>query len=119
MVRLQPEWLPALAIYLAVISGLHLAWEVLQLPLYTIWTTGSLAEQVFAVVHCTGGDLMIALSSLVAAWLLTWAGRLASTAFPARGDADDWLLASRIPPSASGSTFMSGSRGPIRTGCRP
>ncbi len=73
MVRLQPEWLPALAIYLAVTSGLHLAWEALQLPLYTIWTTGTLAEQVFAVVHCTGGDLMIALYSLVAALLLTWA----------------------------------------------
>jgi hypothetical protein len=73
MVRLQPEWLPALAIYLVVIGGLHLAWEALQLPLYTIWTTGSLAEQVFAVVHCTGGDLMIALSSLVAALLLAWA----------------------------------------------
>ena len=73
MVRLQSEWLPALATYLAFISGLHLAWEAVQLPLYTIWTTGTLGEQVFAVVHCTGGDLIIALSSLVAALLLTWA----------------------------------------------
>jgi len=73
MVPLQPAWLPALATYLAIIGGLNLLWEVLQLPLFTIWTTGSLAEQVFAVVHCTGGDLLIALASLVIALIGTWA----------------------------------------------
>lgn len=71
MAHLRPEWLPALGTYLGVIGGLNLVWEVLQLPLYTIWTTGTLAEQAFAVVHCTGGDLLIALSSLVAALLVT------------------------------------------------
>ena len=54
-------------------------WETLQLPLYTIWTTGTVGEQAFAVVHCTGGDLLIALSSLVGALLLVgtreWPGR--------------------------------------------
>lgn len=73
MARLQAEWLPALGIYLGVIGGLNLVWEVLQLPLYKIWTTGSFGEQTFAVVHCTGGDLLIALASLVAALLITWA----------------------------------------------
>jgi len=73
MVPPQPAWLPALATYLAVIGGLNLLWEVLQLPLFTIWTTGTLAEQAFAVVHCTGGDLLIALTSLVVALLATWA----------------------------------------------
>lgn len=73
MARLQPGWLPALGTYLGVIGGSNLVWEVLQLPLYTIWTTGTLAEQAFAVVHCTGGDLLIALSALVAALLVTWA----------------------------------------------
>jgi hypothetical protein len=69
----RPAWLPALATYLAAIGGLNLIWEVLQLPLYTIWTTGTLGERAFAVVHCTGGDLLIALSSLVAALLVSWA----------------------------------------------
>ena len=73
MARLQTEWLFAMGTYLAVIGGANLVWEVLQLPLYTIWTTGTLAEQAFAVVHCTGGDLLIALSSLVAALIVTWA----------------------------------------------
>jgi hypothetical protein len=73
MVRLQPAWLPALATYLAVIGGLNLIWEVLQLPLFTIWATGSLSERTFAVVHCTGGDLVIAFVSLVIALIGTWA----------------------------------------------
>ena len=66
-------WLPALATYLAAIGALNLVWEVLQLPLFTIWATGSLAERTFAVVHCTGGDLLIALVSLVIALIGTWA----------------------------------------------
>ena len=73
MVPLQQAWLPALATYLAVIGGLNLIWEVLQLPLFTIWATGTLAERTFAVVHCTGGDLLIALVSLVIALIGTWA----------------------------------------------
>lgn len=50
--------------YLALLVPANLAWEVGQLPLYTIWVTGSPGEQVYAVLHCTAGDAMIALSSL-------------------------------------------------------
>ena len=39
-------------------------WESLHLPLYTIWTTGTLREKAFAVLHCTGGDILIGLSVL-------------------------------------------------------
>lgn len=60
------EWLRALRVYLGVTVLANLAWETLQLPLYTIWTTGTLGERAFAVVHCIGGDVLIALSSLVA-----------------------------------------------------
>ena len=50
----RPDWLRALRIYfVAIITG-NLAWEVLHLPLYTIWTLGSPVEQAFAVAHCTG-----------------------------------------------------------------
>jgi hypothetical protein len=48
----------------------NLTWEVLQLPLYTIWRTGTLPEQVFAVLHCTAGDLLIAGSALGVALLV-------------------------------------------------
>jgi hypothetical protein len=57
----------ALCIYLAVIAAGNLAWESLHLPLYTLWRTGTRGEQAFAVIHCTGGDLMIALASLILA----------------------------------------------------
>ncbi|MBX9909293.1 MAG: hypothetical protein K2Z25_11315 [Beijerinckiaceae bacterium] len=72
-------WLPAARIYLAIIAVGNLLWEVAHLPLYTIWTTGTVREQAFAVVHCTGGDLLIATSSLVIGLILVgdsqWPGR--------------------------------------------
>lgn len=48
----------------AVVSApLHLAWELAQLPLYTIYYEGSRAGIAFAVAHCTGGDVLIALGT--------------------------------------------------------
>jgi hypothetical protein len=60
----------ALAIYLGVIAVGNLAWESLHLPLYTLWRTGTPGEKVFAVVHCTGGDILIGLSTLILALVL-------------------------------------------------
>jgi hypothetical protein len=70
MRALESNWLKALRVYLGVSLGSHLAWEALHLPLYTIWQTGSFDEQAFAVLHCTGGDALIALASLVGALLV-------------------------------------------------
>ena len=53
--------------YLALSAGLHLAWEVIQLPFHAIWQTGSRGEMASAVVHCTAGDVMIATLTLVIA----------------------------------------------------
>lgn len=64
------SWLGATRIYLGTSAILHLVWEILQLPLYTIWRTGTLGEIAFAVLHCTAGDLMIASLSLVVALLV-------------------------------------------------
>jgi hypothetical protein len=47
---------------------------------YTIWTTGTAREQALAVVHCTGGDMLIAAASLLAALLL-----IGTREWPARG----------------------------------
>ncbi len=70
------DWHQALRRYLVVSFLAHLIWEILQLPLYTVWTTGTLAQQTFAVLHCTVGDTMIAgLSMLLALALFaraTW-----------------------------------------------
>lgn len=62
-------WLTALRRYLAFVIPANLVWEIAQLPLYTIWSTGSWGEIVFAVIHCTGGDALMASTSLLGALL--------------------------------------------------
>ena len=80
------NWLRGLRIYLASIATMNFAGESLQLPLYTIWNTGTAREQAFAVVHCTLGDVLIALSALILALFIagdvTWpAGRFWQVVF--------------------------------------
>lgn len=56
----------AIALYIGFSVIGHLVWEIAQLPLYSLWHTASRAELAFAVLHCTGGDLLLAASVLVA-----------------------------------------------------
>lgn len=63
--------LKAICIYLTVSALAQLAWEALQLPLYTIWSTGTMREKAFALAHCTTGDVLTAASCLVVALMLT------------------------------------------------
>jgi hypothetical protein len=58
------NWLGAQRAYLLTIAVGDFVWETAQLPLYTLWQTGTPGEKLFAVVHCTLGDLLIALSAL-------------------------------------------------------
>jgi hypothetical protein len=74
--------LQALRRYFAVMLPGNLAWEIAHLPLYTLWTTGTLREQAFAVAHCTAGDLLIAAVSLMCALLLMGDARWPRTGFP-------------------------------------
>jgi len=82
-----PDWPRALRVYLGVTALGDLAWEAAHLPLYTLWETGTAGEKLFAVMHCTGGDLLIALSCLALAlisvgdraWPLHAHGRVAVT----------------------------------------
>lgn len=74
----QPEhdgaWLRTLRRYIAFVVPAHLFWEFAQLPLYTIWWDGTPGEILFAVVHCTGGDALIAIAALVSALLIAGTG---------------------------------------------
>jgi hypothetical protein len=67
-------WLRVLRRYLLFVALANLAWETAQLPLYTLWWESGFGQIAFAVVHCTGGDLLIATASLVLA-LLCFADR--------------------------------------------
>lgn len=74
--------LPALGSYAAVTLGANLIWETAQLPLYTIWRTGGPSEIAFAVLHCTGGDLVIAVSALFLALSIAGHRDWPSMSFP-------------------------------------
>lgn len=60
----------ALRAYLSTAFVGNLIWEFAQMPLYTLWVTGTVREIAFAALHCTGGDMLIAAAALGAAWLL-------------------------------------------------
>ena len=77
----QGAWLLSLRAYLGFILIGNLIWETLQLPLYTIWTTGAPSERAFAVLHCTLGDLLIAVSTLTLALILAGNHRWPQTRF--------------------------------------
>lgn len=64
-------WFLALRRYLLLILVGNVVWEVAQLPLFTIWYTGTPGEIVFAVLHCTGGDLLIAGFALLGSLLIS------------------------------------------------
>lgn len=59
------SWLGTLRRYFLFATIAHLLWEFAHLPLYTIWLTGTPGELVFAAVHCTGGDILITLSTIM------------------------------------------------------
>jgi len=66
----QSAWLSFLRRYIALMALGNLAWEFAHMPLYTLWETGTPREIAFAAIHCTGGDILIALAALIAALFL-------------------------------------------------
>ena len=58
--------------YISLAAIGHFIWEAGQLPLYTLWWTGTPRAIVIALIHCTGGDLLITVTSLTAALVLAW-----------------------------------------------
>lgn len=67
-----PAWLAMMRATLVRVVPAMLAWELLQLPLYTLWTDGTTRDIAFAVLHCTAGDALIVLAAL--SWSLVLAG---------------------------------------------
>jgi hypothetical protein len=56
--------------YLPWLGGLNLAWEIAQLPLYTLWREGSAGTIAFSVTHCTAGDIAIGAAALIMVLIL-------------------------------------------------
>lgn len=70
MVAVEPGWLNALRRYLIAMAVGNLIWEFAHMPLYTLWENGTPREIAFAALHCTGGDVLIAASALLAALIV-------------------------------------------------
>ncbi len=68
------DWLSALRRFALFTLVGHLLWETAHIPLYIIWIEGTWGEIAFAVVHCTGGDVLIAMSSLLLALFVFGSG---------------------------------------------
>jgi hypothetical protein len=53
--------------YLPWLAALSVAWEIAQLPLYTLWREASSAYIAYALAHCAVGDLVIGATALAVA----------------------------------------------------
>ena len=69
-------WRFVFARYLAIFAPISLLWEIAQLPLYTLRSQAPPASVAYAVIHCTLGDMLIAVLALLAALVATRAGPL-------------------------------------------
>jgi hypothetical protein len=66
----SPGWLAAVRRYLTAVALGDLVWEAAQMPLYTLWRTGTAREIALGILHCTAGDVLIASAALTAALVL-------------------------------------------------
>jgi len=60
--------------YLPWLAVLSLAWEIAQLPLYTLWNEADPGYIAFAVAHCTIGDILIGTVAMALSLILMRAG---------------------------------------------
>lgn len=63
-------WLGVVRRYLLVSAIANLAWETAQMPLYTLWRSGTRRDVASAILHCTAGDVLIAAAAMLLALAL-------------------------------------------------
>jgi hypothetical protein len=76
--RYRESWSFILRRYLPCLVVYSLVWEIVQLPLYTLWADPSPGRIAFAVAHCTVGDTMIGTAALLIALTISHAGEPAN-----------------------------------------
>jgi hypothetical protein len=70
----RESWSLILRRYLPCLALSSLLWELVQLPLYTLWADATPGWIAFSVVHCTAGDVLIGTAALLLALVLNRAG---------------------------------------------
>ena len=68
--RSRAAWRFVLARFVPLLAAGNLIWEIFQLPFYTLWQEGTPRSRLFAILHCTAGDVMIGTASLLVAVML-------------------------------------------------
>lgn len=66
----KASWSFILGRYLLRLTLFSLAWEILQLPLYTLALEARPAWIAYAIAHCTVGDALIGTAALIAALVI-------------------------------------------------
>src|ERR1017187_4448830 len=51
---------------------LNVAWEIAQVRLYTIWAEADRLSVAWALLHCSLGDVLIALAMFLLAGIMLW-----------------------------------------------
>lgn len=69
-------WRFVFARYIPAFAVLSALWEIVQLPLYTLWWEAPPAFIAYAVLHCTLGDILIGVGALFVALIMTRSGAL-------------------------------------------
>ncbi len=64
------NWLGFLRRYIILIALFNSLWEILQMPLYTLWNNDSWLTIIYSIIHCTFGDILIALTAISLSLLL-------------------------------------------------
>ena len=77
----QSAWLSVLRRYIGCVAVANLMWEMAQVPLYTLWAEESFGKIAFAVIHCTGGDVLISSAALLGALVVAGDGRWPNARF--------------------------------------
>ena len=62
----------ATGLWSALAFVLNLTWEIAQVRLYTIWAAADGATVAWALLHCTLGDVLIALAMFALAGCVLW-----------------------------------------------
>src|ERR1035437_1845420 len=61
---------PIVVLWSALAFALNLIWEIAQVRLYTIWTEADAMGIAWALLHCTLGDVLIALAMFALAGMM-------------------------------------------------
>ena len=63
-------WLRFMRGYITLIAIFNIFWEMMQMPLYTMWNNDTWGTIIYSVIHCTFGDVLIAVTSIALALLI-------------------------------------------------